>query len=94
MNGMVCNGKAAIALVFNEEFSSLNIRDNFMEMDKFLEMEESYSVNLIAEGGAKCESSADLTFVYNEEVSETIVFQRDLPNNKVITYTANQVWEE
>jgi len=90
MNGMVCNGKATIALVFNEEFSSLNISD----MDKFLEMEESYSVNLIAEGGAKCESSADLTFVYNEEVSETIVFQRDLPNNKIITYTANQMWEE
>ena len=57
-------------------------------------MEESYSANHIAEGGTGCGGTADLQFVYYEEVSEIIMFQRELPNNKVITFTAKQIWEE
>jgi len=92
MNGMLCCGEATITFVFNEEFGCPNeFLSNFKNNFK---MEESYSANHVAEGGTGYGGTADLQFVYYEEVSETITFQRELPNNKVITFTAKQIWEE
>ena len=88
MDGITCCGGAIITFVFNEEFGCPN------ELLSNFKMEESYSANHIAEGGTGCGGTANLKLVYYEEVSETITFQRNLPNNKILTYTAKQIWRE
>ena len=94
MNGIACCGEAIITFVFNEELGCPSSNDLLFGFKNSFKMEESYSVNHIAEGGTGCGGTADLNLVYYEEVSETITFQRNLPNNKILTYTAKQIWRE